>query len=145
MHFILGVIAPKPYNPPKRMYKRHILGMPTSPRNDSCHPKLCCLSCTLVTSTHPKYCFRGQFFGLAYPTRKFRNLSRVYAPADTFTPVVSNMVEIGCIGDRKKQNAFWRYLMEPLGAVPPPQKKIFFYATAHCRPTLIFQVSSKSV
>ena len=109
------------------MYKRHILGMSTSPRNDSCHPKLCCLSCTLVTSTHPKYCFRGQFFGLAYPTRKFRNLSRVYAPADTFMPVVSKMVEIGCIGDRKKNKMRFLALFDgtPWGGSPPPKKKNF--------------------
>jgi len=39
--------------PPKLTYKRHILGMSTSPRNDSHRPQLCRLSCTPLTSTPP--------------------------------------------------------------------------------------------
>ena len=58
----------------KLAYKRHILRMLTSPRNDFCCPKLYRLSCMLVTSTPPKYRFRGQFFGACKPhaaTRTF--------------------------------------------------------------------------
>ena len=43
------------------------LGIVDSPRNDFYRPKLCCLSCTLITSTHPKYRARGSFLGLANP------------------------------------------------------------------------------
>jgi len=70
--------------------KRHILEMSTSPRNDLYRPKLCHLSCTLVTSTHPKYRFWSSFFqACKTPTQKVENFSRV------LTSVVSNTVEIG--------------------------------------------------
>ena len=42
-----GLCAQIVHSPPKLTYKRHILGMSTSPRNDS----FCHTSCTLVTST----------------------------------------------------------------------------------------------
>jgi len=41
-------------SPAKLTYKRHILGMSTSPRNDSQRPKLFCLSCTPITSMPSK-------------------------------------------------------------------------------------------
>ena len=75
--FERGRSAQTVHSSPKLMRKRHIFGMSTSLQNDSCNPKLCCLSCTLsytgslVTSNPPKYCFRGQFLGLAKPL--FRN------------------------------------------------------------------------
>jgi len=48
---------------------------------------------------HPlKIPLPGQVFGACKtPTQKFRNFSRVYAPAHQFTSVVSDMVEI-CAG-----------------------------------------------
>jgi len=62
------LLAPKPYVLHQLAYKRYIFGMSTSPRNDSCCPKLCCWSCMLVTSTSPEILLpRAVFSGVAKP------------------------------------------------------------------------------
>jgi len=43
------------------------LAIVDSPRNDFYRSKLCCLSCTLITSTPPKIPRPGQFWGLQNP------------------------------------------------------------------------------
>jgi len=58
-----GWSAKPAHLPSKLTIKRHILGLSTSPRADFYRLKLCRLSSTLVTTPHPKYRFRGQFFG----------------------------------------------------------------------------------
>ena len=136
--------------PPKLAYKRHIFGMLTSPWNDFCCPRLHRLCCMRITRTHPNYCLLGQvFWACKTAAQKFGKFSLVYAVAHQFTSVLSRMVEIDAewmskrlhsFGDRKKHDTFWWCLVEPLGQFPP-----HFYVSAHCGPTLIFQVLSKSV
>jgi len=60
--------------PSKPIYKKYILWMSTSPQNALYRSKLCCLSCTLITSTPPKILLLGtQFFGgLRNPHTKIR-------------------------------------------------------------------------
>jgi len=61
-----GGCSSQTIHPPSKLrYNRHILVVSTISRNDSCHPKLCRLRCTLVTSTPPK--IPGSFLGLAKP------------------------------------------------------------------------------
>ena len=52
--FSLAYSAQTVHPPPKLTHKWYILGMLTSPRNDSHCPKLCCLSCSLITNTSSK-------------------------------------------------------------------------------------------
>ena len=62
--------------PPKLTHERHTLGMSARPRNDPHCPKLCCLSCSLITNTHRKYpifsCF-GPFGTCKIPCAEIRN------------------------------------------------------------------------
>jgi len=61
-----GGCSSQTIHPPSKLrYNRHILVVSTISRNDSCHPKLCRLRCTLVTRTPPK--IPGSFLGLAKP------------------------------------------------------------------------------
>jgi len=76
------VIMPKP-PPSKLAYKRHVLGMSTSPQNDSCRLKLYHLSCTLVTNTHPKYHFQAQFLGACKPLHRNFEISHGCTLRDT--------------------------------------------------------------
>ena len=49
--FFLWAYSTQTVHPPSKLTrKRHILGMSTSPRNDSHCPKLCRLSCSLITN-----------------------------------------------------------------------------------------------
>ena len=58
--------------PPKLTHKRHILGMSTSPRNDSHCPKLCRLNGTPVTNTSSKVPIFSCFWGpVKPPAQKF--------------------------------------------------------------------------
>jgi len=56
-------------NPPSKLtYKRPILGISTSPRNELYRLKLCCLSCMLITSKSSKIPIPGAvFWGLVKP------------------------------------------------------------------------------
>ena len=101
--------------PPKLTHERHILGMSTSPRNDSHCPKLCRLSCSLITNTPRKYPLLAVLGAVKPPAQKFGLFSQVYACGHRFTSLVSKAVKISagqvaesplCIGDRKKQNTF---------------------------------------
>jgi len=102
---------------PNLIHERHILGMSTSPRNNSHCPKLCRLSCTPITNTTSKYPFSvvlGTYKTLA---QKFGNFSTIYACAHRLTSLVQMLIigvgyvaespRCGPIGDRQKQNTFW--------------------------------------
>jgi len=53
----VGSYRPNRTSPSKTHSRKHILGMSTSPRKDLHCPKLCRLSCTLITNTPRKYPF----------------------------------------------------------------------------------------
>ena len=124
--------------------------MSTSPRNDFYHPKLCCLCCMLIKSTHPKYRFWGSFLGACKTPMQNSEISHGWMLwlADsrllfqTWTNQCRIIVQKGCIVlvTEKKQNTFWCRSVEALGDFPE-----IFYASAHCGPTLIFHVSFRSV
>ena len=59
--------------PPKLTHKRHILGMSTRPRNDTRCPKLCRLSCSLITNVPSKVPMFSCFWTCITPTQKFGN------------------------------------------------------------------------
>ena len=136
------------YPPSKLMYIRHILGMSTSPRNDFCCLKLCCLNCTVITSTppHPKYRFRGQFFR-ACKTHTWKFLMSVCSS----TPIHVCYFKCGrsqCRMSVRKAGLYWWQKKNSFGTVwrnPWGDFPEFFYASAHCGPTLINQVSFKFV
>ena len=92
---ISRIIAPILYVHDQTSHTKRILGMSTNPGNDSGHPKLCRLSCTLSTSTSKLSLFC--LLSHAKPfTQKCGYISLVYALGHhRFTSVVSRMVEIG--------------------------------------------------
>ena len=64
--------------------KRHILGMSTSPWNDSRHPKMCRLNCTLVISTPTQNsASKGSFLGLAKQLCRNSEISHRWTLRDT--------------------------------------------------------------
>ena len=122
-----------------------------APRNDFYLPKLCRLSCTLITGFPPKIPFPwAVFLGLAKPLRRNSGISHgcTLRHADSrmfFKRGGRNRYRIEvrkatCYGDRKKQNSLAPFRGTP-GAISPNK----FCASAHFGPTLIFQVSSKSI
>ena len=146
-----GRIAQTIHPPSKLAYKRHILGISTSPWYDFYRPKLCSLS------NHPtqKIQLIGQFFfggGLAKPPCRNSDISYGcmlhHTDSRLFFQTWSKLVMINFWKaalywwQKKKQNtrigAVW---WNPWGDF---LKKIFC-ASAHCGPTLLIHVSSKSV
>ena len=120
------------HSPPKPMRKWHIFGMSTSLQNDSCHLKLCCLSCTLsytgslVTSvevTHPNTASGGSFWNLQTPMQKFKNfLGHTLRHTDSCLfffrhgqKPVQNKCPKGRIVLATEKDMFWRRLMEVPG------------------------------
>jgi len=84
---------------PKLNHERHILGMSTSPRNDSHCRKLCRLSYTHITFTNtPSEVPILSCFGTCKtPTQKFRNFSTVYACAHRVMSFIFKMLKIGAV------------------------------------------------
>ena len=126
----------------KHAYKRHIIEMLTSPRNDLYRPKLCHLSCTLVTSTHPKYRIWGSFFRLAKPLRRKSKVSHgcwrlLFQTRSKSVQDKCSKVCVVLVMKKTRFGAVWR---NPWGWFSRN-----FYASAHCGPTLIFQILSISV
>jgi len=124
--------------------------MSTSSQNDFCRPKLCCLSCTQLTNT-PKNTASGGIFGLAKPLRRIR---KFLTDVRSGTPIYVCCFKHGrnrcsprprcctCIATKETKHILALFGGTP-GAISPPKKKN--YASAHCGPTLMFQVSCKSV
>ena len=144
-----GGCSSQTIHPPSKLrYNRHILVVSTISRNDSCHPKLCRLRCTLVTSTPPK--IPGSFLGLAKPyteIQKFltgvrsETLIRVCCFKHGLNRCRKSVEKAALYwSQKKKQNRFWWHLAELLRRFPQ-----IFCASVHCGSTLIFQVLSKSV
>jgi len=149
MHVFRGSNKHPNLHPPwKLKYKRHILGMSTSPRNDYCRLRLCRLSCMLIPSTPHKIPLPGAvLWGICKTLRRNSEISHGYMLQDTDSRLLfqtwSKLAREMpcCIGDRKKQNIFF----VPFCGTPGEISRKFFYASVHCGPTLIFQVSSKYV
>jgi len=98
--------------------------MSTSPLNGFYRPKLC-----WKHATHPKYCFRGSFVGLAKPLRRNSENSHKFTLRHIDSRLLfqtwSKSAQHKCPKGRvvlvteKKQNTFWRRLAEPLGRFSP--------------------------
>jgi len=106
--------CPNLYPPWKLKYKRHILGMSTSPRNDYCRLRLCRLSCMLIPSTPHKIPLPGAvLWGICKTLRRNSEIYHGYMLQDTdsrllFQTWSKSAREMPCcIGDRKKQNIFF--------------------------------------
>jgi len=122
----VGYSAQTIHPPPKLTYKRHILGMSTSPRNDSHHPQLCRLRHSSITTPYPRVPYFGLFWDLENPWPKLEHFSPVYACEKRFTSVVlkrSKSVQDkwpkGRVALITKYNTFWHRGAEPQGRFPP--------------------------
>jgi len=148
----LGVVLPKPYIPRRNSHtKGTSLAYRLAPDMISIARNYAVWA---ITPPKKNTTYRAIFFGggaCKTPVQKFGHFLWVYAPSYRFTSVVSNTVEIGhdkflkgriVLVTEKKQNtrigAVW---WNPWGDF---LKKIFC-ASAHCGPTLLIHVSSKSV
>ena len=151
LNFIWGVTAPTPYSPHQNTcIKGTSLGCQLAPQNDSCRPKLCCLSCTLVTSTPPKIPLPGGFGGacktnkqkvvISYGWMLCRTNSR--PSLHTRSKSVQDKCLKGCnvLATEKQTKHIFAAFARTHGTISP-----HFRASVHCCPTFIFQVSSKYV
>ena len=131
--------------PPKLTYKMHILGMSSSPRNDSHCPKLCHLSCA-----HHKHPIRitsfSCFGGLENPCRNSENFhwcTRVHTDSHIHVFCLQNGWNQCRISGQKAALVSWqkkKHILAPCGDFPP-----FLCECTYHGPSLIFQIPSRSV
>jgi len=111
-----GLCAQIVHSPPKLTYKRHIIGMSTSPRNDS----FCHTSCTLVTSTPSRILLPWAVFWACKPDAEIR---KFLMGVHSWTPIHVSCFKHGQNWYRisfQKATLYWcqkkaRRLTEPLG------------------------------
>jgi len=115
-----------------------VLGMPTSPRNDSHHPQLCRLSCSCMTNTlpYPRVLYFGLFWDLENPLRRNSEIFHRVCMWKRSKSVQDKWLK-GCVALITK-NTFWHAGAEPLGRFPH-----FSCVSAHRGPSLTFQISSR--
>ena len=106
--------------PPKITHKRHILGMLTSPRNDSHCQKLCHLSCSLITNTPSEVPILPVFGACKIPgteIRKFFTGLRMHTPIHVFHFKSS---QNWCRISGRKSTFYWwhktKHILASLGA-----------------------------
>jgi len=113
--------------PSKLTYKRPILGISTSPRNELYRLKLCCLSCMLITSKSSKIPIPGAvFWGLVKPICRNLEISHRCTLQHTDSHLLfqtwSKSVHDKCPKGRvvlvTEKNMFWHRLVESLWRFP---------------------------
>jgi len=91
---------------PKPAHKSHILGMSTSPRNNSHRPKLCHLSCTPITNTPQKYTF-SVVFGTCKTLRRNLEIFQRFTHAHTDSRLYFKNDQNWCRISGQKSALYW--------------------------------------
>jgi len=132
--------------PSKLTYKRHILGILTSPRNELYHLKLRCLSCMLITSKPSKIPLPGVvFLGLVKHICRNLEISHRCTLQHTDSHLLFQTWSKSVHDKCPKGRVVLATEKKCFGGIPVAISLKFLYASVHCGPTLIFQVWSKSV
>ena len=108
--------------PPKltQAYRRQILGMSTSPRNDSHYPKLCRLSCSLITNIPSKVPILAKFWTCKSPCAEIR---KIITGVHMRTPIhvfYFKNCQNRCRVSGRKSALYWlkKQFLTSLGATP---------------------------
>jgi len=113
----------------------------TSPWNNSYRPKLCRLCCTLTTTKLPPP--GAGFLGLQNYCVKIQKILTAHQFMCCFkkSKLMQGKCPKGCITWWQKKTCFGAAWQNVWGDSPPPKN----FVSAHYGPTLIFQISSKSI